>query len=91
MKAIILAAGRGKRLEGSTGQANTNKCMLRFKGKYLIEYSLESARLSQVNEAIIVVGYHAENIINTFGIQHENLKIHYVFQEEQKGLVHAIS
>ena len=64
--------------------------MLKFNGRYLIEYSLESARLSQVNEVIIVVGHCAEDIINTFGIQYADIKIRYVFQEEQKGLVNAI-
>jgi len=55
MKAIILAAGRGKRLKEVT--APVNKCMLKFNERHLIEYSLESASLSNVDEIIIVVGY----------------------------------
>jgi len=88
MKAIILAAGRGKRLKEVTEPGN--KSMLKFKGRYLIEYSLETARLSQVDEIIIVVGYRAEDIVNKFGIQYKNIKIRYVIQEEQKGLVNAL-
>jgi NDP-sugar pyrophosphorylase family protein len=88
MKAIILAAGRGKRLKEATKPAN--KSMLKFQGRHLIEYSLETARLSQVNEIIIVVGYRATDIVNQFGIQYENIKIRYVIQEQQKGLVNAL-
>jgi len=88
MKAVILAAGRGKRLKEATEP--TNKSMLKFQGRHLIEYSLETARLSQVNEIIIVVGYRATDIVNQFGIQYENIKIRYVIQEQQKGLVNAL-
>ena len=88
MKAVILAAGRGKRLKENTYPGN--KSMLKFNGRHLIEYSLETARLSNVNEIIIVVGYRAEDIVNQFGIQYENIKIRYVIQEEQKGLVNAL-
>ena len=88
MKAVILAAGRGKRLKETTEPVN--KSMLKFNGRHLIEYSLETARLSKVDEIIIVVGYRAEDIVNQFGIQYENIKIRYVIQEQQKGLVNAL-
>ena len=78
MKAVILAAGRGKRLKETTEPVN--KSMLKFNGRYLIEYSLETARLSKVDEIIIVVGYRAEDIVNQFGIQYENIRIRYVIQ-----------
>lgn len=88
MKAVILAAGRGKRLHDYT--EDCNKCMLTFQGKHLIEYSLEAALKSAVKEIIIVVGYRAEDIINTYGISYNGLKIRYVIQKELKGLVNAI-
>jgi len=88
MKAIILAAGRGKRLKEVT--APSNKCMLKFNDRHLIEYSLESARLSNVDEIILVVGYHAEDVINEFGIYYKDIRVRYVIQENQKGLVDAI-
>lgn len=88
MKALILAAGRGERLNGIID--SLNKCMLKFHGKHLIQYSLESAILSKVDEIIIVVGYQAENIINTFGTSYEGIRIKYVIQRELKGLVDAI-
>jgi len=88
MKAIVLAAGRGKRLNEVTEPEN--KCMLKFNGRHLIEYSLESARLSNVDEIILVVGYHAEDVINEFGIYYKDIRVRYVIQENQKGLVDAI-
>lgn len=88
MKAIILAAGRGNRLKNNTKESN--KCMLKFRGRPLIQYSLDAAKLSNVNEIIIVVGYKAEDIINTYGISYKDIKIKYVIQKELKGLVNAI-
>jgi NDP-sugar pyrophosphorylase family protein len=88
MKAVILAAGRGTRLEGITEPCN--KCMLKFRGQFLIEYSLQSATRANVSEIVIVVGYRAEDIINTFGIAYHGVRIRYVIQRELKGLVNAI-
>jgi len=88
IKALILAGGRGKRLEGVT--SGINKCMLSFAGKPLIMHSLENAIRAKVGEIIIVVGYRAEDIINHVGILYQDVRIKYVIQKEQKGLVHAI-
>ncbi|MFH1714513.1 MAG: sugar phosphate nucleotidyltransferase, partial [Candidatus Nealsonbacteria bacterium] len=43
-----------------------------------------------VSEIVIVVGYQAEEIIKIVGNNYKNKPIKYVFQLEQKGLVHAI-
>ncbi len=88
MKALILAGGRGNRLEPITDQIN--KCMLRMAEKPLIEYSLDNARAAGVEEIIIVVGYLAEDIINTYGNRFHDVPIRYVIQWEQRGLVHAM-
>jgi len=87
-KALILAGGRGKRLNNHIKEEN--KCMLKFDGKPLIKYSLENAAKLNVEEIIIVVGYLAERIINAFGNSFKGVPIKYVIQLEQKGLVHAI-
>lgn len=88
MKALVLAGGRGKRLDDLA--ANMNKCMLKIKGKPVIEYSLECAAKSDVDEIVVVVGYRADEIINTFGNRYMDKRLRYVIQWEQKGLVHAI-
>lgn len=88
LKALILAGGRGKRLDGISVHAN--KCMLKFGGKHLIEYSLENAVKLRVKEIVIVVGHLAEQIINAFGNSYGGITIKYVIQWEQNGLVDAI-
>ena len=88
MKALILAGGRGKRLEGYS--VEKNKCMLEFAGKPLIEHSLENCLGIEPEEIVIVVGYLAEQIINQYGNSYRDVRIRYAIQQEQKGLVHAI-
>lgn len=88
MKALILAAGRGSRLYELF--QNTNKCMVEVNGKHVIEYSLDNAIATDVNEIIIVVGFKAEQIINHYGNKYKGRNIKYVLQWDQLGLVHAI-
>jgi NDP-sugar pyrophosphorylase family protein len=88
MKALILAGGRGKRLNERS--ADINKCMIPVKGRPVLEYSLECASRTDVDEIVLVVGYRAEEIINTYGIRYRDKPIRYVIQWERKGLVHAI-
>lgn len=88
MKALVLAAGRGKRLGDRSDSGN--KCMLRIGGKTVLEYNLERAATLGVDEIILVVGHRAEDIVNEYGIRYENTRIRYVIQPEQQGLVHAI-
>jgi UDP-N-acetylglucosamine diphosphorylase / glucose-1-phosphate thymidylyltransferase / UDP-N-acetylgalactosamine diphosphorylase / glucosamine-1-phosphate N-acetyltransferase / galactosamine-1-phosphate N-acetyltransferase len=88
MKALILAGGRGKRLEACS--AERNKCMLEFAGKPLIEWSLENCLSTAPEEIVVVVGYLAEQIINHYGNIYRGIRIRYAIQREQRGLVHAI-
>jgi len=88
MKALILAGGRGKRLDELSRQCN--KCMIEVQGRPVIEYSLDNAASTDVDEILLVVGYRAEEIINRYGISYKGKRLRYVLQWEQKGLVHAI-
>lgn len=88
MKALILAGGRGNRINEFS--ENQNKCMIPFLGKPLIEHALERIFEQDISEIVIVVGYKAEEIINHYGIFFRDKRIQYVIQLEQKGLVHAI-
>jgi dTDP-glucose pyrophosphorylase len=88
VKALILAAGRGRRLGTQSGEHN--KCMLPMFGRPLIEYSLENAVRAGASEIVIVVGYRAEEIINAYGIAYRGVRMQYVLQEDPRGLVHAI-
>jgi dTDP-glucose pyrophosphorylase len=88
MKALILAGGRGKRLDELSAQHN--KCMIPVNGRPVIEYSLDCAVSTTVDEIVIIVGYRAEEIINAYGNAYRGKRIKYVIQWEQRGLVHAI-
>ena len=56
ISAILLAAGRSKRIKGQ------NKLSKKFKGKPLINYILKSLIKSKVNRIIIVLGYENKKI-----------------------------
>ncbi|MAG02942.1 hypothetical protein CMI42_06395 [Candidatus Pacearchaeota archaeon] len=88
MKALILAGGRGSRLNEHT--KDKNKSLLQLFHKPLIEYNLDHAIEAKVNEIIIVVGYKKEEIIKHVGDNFKGTKVTYVEQKEQKGLVHAM-
>jgi dTDP-glucose pyrophosphorylase len=89
LKALVLAGGRGNRLNELTSEQN--KCMIKVRGKRMIEYNLDCAlSVDDVDEIVLVVGYKAETIINFLGNSYKGKTIKYVIQSEQKGLVHAI-
>lgn len=60
MKVIILAAGMGTRLGKYT--KNIPKCMLKFKGKPLIQWQVETLRDCGLKDITIVKGYMPEKI-----------------------------
>jgi choline kinase len=64
MKAIILAAGEGSRLDQS---AETVKCLLKFGSLTLIERQCEYLRECGINEISVVVGFEAERVRRTCG------------------------
>ena len=60
MKAIIIAAGRGKRMEGLT--ENSPKCLLEINGKTLLQTQLDYLRSLGVNDITVIKGYLQEKI-----------------------------
>jgi UDP-N-acetylglucosamine diphosphorylase / glucose-1-phosphate thymidylyltransferase / UDP-N-acetylgalactosamine diphosphorylase / glucosamine-1-phosphate N-acetyltransferase / galactosamine-1-phosphate N-acetyltransferase len=82
MQAVILAAGKGKRMGKLTQYAHKN--MLKIKGKTLLEYKIE-ALPKKIKEIVFVVGYYAEDIMNHFGKEFNGRKITYVFQPILNG------
>jgi len=60
MKAIILAAGVGKRLKGTTEEP---KCLLKINGLTLMERYLGALEKAGILDVVIVVGYGKEKII----------------------------
>ena len=61
MRAIILAAGRGQRLQQPEHQ-QIPKCLLRFGGKTLLERHLRALRECGVSEVVLALGFKRELI-----------------------------
>lgn len=60
MKAIILAAGLGKRLHPLT--AKRPKCLVDFGGEVILDRQIDTMLAVGVDEFVIVVGYEAEQV-----------------------------
>lgn len=80
MKAIVLGAGKGKRLLSEN--FDIPKVMRLAAGRPLISYVLES--LGFCDEVVVIVGYKKEKVIEAMGPSHT-----YVDQVEIKGTGHA--
>src|SRR5439155_6292686 len=72
MRAIILAAGKGSRLEPVSGE--TVKCLLGLGGITLIERQLRYLRASGISEIAVVVGFEAERIRHACGPEVEYIE-----------------
>lgn len=82
MQAVILAAGRGKRMLHLTDKAP--KPILKINGKPILEYKLEILP-KEINEIVFIIGYYGELIMDHFGCQFQGKKIKYIFQKELNG------
>jgi UDP-N-acetylglucosamine diphosphorylase / glucose-1-phosphate thymidylyltransferase / UDP-N-acetylgalactosamine diphosphorylase / glucosamine-1-phosphate N-acetyltransferase / galactosamine-1-phosphate N-acetyltransferase len=87
MKAIILAAGEGKRLRPFT--ETMPKVMLPVANKPILEHVFDALKKAGIVEIILVVGYKKEVIMDYFK-DYKNIKITYVTQEKQLGTAHAL-
>lgn len=63
--AIILAAGRGRRLGPLTDQHP--KCLLSVGGRTLIEHQMEILSSCGINQVVVVVGYRADAVRKRLG------------------------
>ena len=62
MKAIILAAGRGSRMKSLT--QDRPKCLIKVRGKTLLDWQIEALQEAGISEISIVTGYKRELISN---------------------------
>jgi glucose-1-phosphate thymidylyltransferase len=89
MKAVILAAGEGTRLEPLT-EARP-KPMVPVANRPLLEYVIEAVRDAGISQIVLVVGYKRERIQNHFGDGDDwGVDVEYVVQDKQLGTGHAI-
>jgi choline kinase len=61
MKAVILAAGRGTRIEAVTHGAP--KCLLEFEGRAILDHQIEALWAAGVSRIGIVIGHRGERIV----------------------------
>jgi len=62
---IVLAAGRGARLNGTAG--NLPKCLVRLGGMTLVERQIAALRLCGITDIAVVVGCEAERVRRSCG------------------------
>ncbi len=87
MKAVIIAAGVGKRMQPLT--LTTPKPLLTVLGKSLLEHVFDVLP-NECTEIIIVIGYKGEMIQEKFGDSYKGKKLFYIEQKEQLGTAHAL-
>ena len=81
---MILAAGMGTRLQPVIG--DMPKTLLKFDGRPLIEYTIDSLKKNGITEYIFVVNYMKELLINHLGDGNKfDVSIDYVVQKNPKG------
>jgi glucose-1-phosphate thymidylyltransferase len=88
MQAVVLAAGKGTRLEPLTD--DKPKPLVEVNGRPLIEDVFDNLIEIGVDEFVVVVGYKKEKIIERYEDEYRGVPITYAHQREQKGLAHAL-
>jgi len=63
MKAIILAAGRGSRMKNLTDESP--KCLIKVRGKTLLNWQIEALNEAGIQEIAVVTGYKRDLLLNT--------------------------
>ncbi|MDQ8039213.1 MAG: nucleotidyltransferase family protein [Rickettsiella sp.] len=93
MKAMLLAAGRGSRMQSLTDEKP--KALLTIAGKPLIAYQLIKLANANIKDIVINVSYRAEQIIETLGNGYDyGVNIEYSFEpialETGGGILQAL-
>ncbi len=84
MQAVILAAGKGTRLE----PLQTPKPLLKVAGKAIIEHTL--SRLEGFEEVVVVVGHRGDELKASLKNKPLPFRLSFATQEEQLGTFHAL-
>jgi bifunctional UDP-N-acetylglucosamine pyrophosphorylase/glucosamine-1-phosphate N-acetyltransferase len=83
LAAIVLAGGKGVRME-----SETPKVLHQISGKPMIFYTLEKLEAMGIQNIVVVVGYKAEEVKQA--IISQNFKVQFAFQPEQQGTADAV-
>jgi bifunctional UDP-N-acetylglucosamine pyrophosphorylase/glucosamine-1-phosphate N-acetyltransferase len=87
MKAVILAAGRGKRMMPLT--EHTPKPLIRVNNKALLGYAIDVLP-ENVSEIIILVNYLGEQIVNYVKKEYPHKNIIFIWQDDCLGTANAL-
>jgi len=88
MRAVIPAAGIGKRLQPYT--LSVPKVMVSLAGKPLLGHILDAISSSGLTSVSVIVGYLNQQVEDYVEEQYAHLRLDFPFQAERKGLGHAV-
>lgn len=89
MKAVILAAGVGKRLGAVTG--NRPKCLLEVGGRSLLVRYLDALLEAGVKSAVLVVGHRQELIRAAIGDAYRGCALRYIVNDQyRRGSLYSL-
>jgi len=84
MKVVILAAGKGTRM-----QHQKHKTLIEINGKSILKHNIDKI-INLIDEIIFIIGHKGAEIKKHFGTNYRGKKITYVIQEQQLGTGHAL-
>jgi bifunctional UDP-N-acetylglucosamine pyrophosphorylase/glucosamine-1-phosphate N-acetyltransferase len=79
--AVILAAGKGKRMK-----SDLPKVLHKLDGRYLVDHVIENARKAGVDKIVLVAGHKAQLVMEKLA----DRGVEFVIQEPQLGTGHAV-
>lgn len=88
MRAVIPAAGIGKRLRPHT--LNIPKVMINLAGKRLIGHILDAVESTGVTSVSMIIGYKGDLVQKYVNRFYSHLRLDFPYQAERKGLGHAV-
>ena len=88
VKGLLVAGGTGSRLRPFTNY--THKTLLPLFNRPVIDYALKTIRQAGISEITIIANEHIGQIAKHLGSGEEGEKIHYVIEDEAKGVANAL-
>lgn len=88
MKAIIPVAGAGTKLRPHT--YTQPKALIPLAGKTILSIIIDQLLEAGIQEYVLITGYLGDKIQDYVRKEYPDLKVHFVQQNERKGLGHAI-
>ena len=88
MKAIIPVAGAGTKLRPHT--YTQPKALIPLAGKTILSIIIDQLLEAGIREYVLITGYLGDKIQDYVKKEYPDLRVHFVQQNERKGLGHAI-